>query len=906
MTGLTSSLRANIGSFGLVVLLCVMTLLDVKAADEVHEFQIPAANADVSLKLFSRQSGYPVIFRSDEVNTVLTNPISGGYTVKDALDAMFLDSGLAADLTTKEVVTVSSGNDEGLHNGKELEKVSAENKNILGALVHSVATFFAGSRATEFATDADGSADAEDRIEEIVVTATKREQNLKDVPITISVLGQTSIETLGLEDGEDIARMVPGIVKTGQGRSLDSSYLIRGIGTSSNPGTDLNKPASIYLDDIPITSNNAGTQPDFRLFDISRIEVLKGPQGTLFGSGTLSGVVRVVTNKADPSAFSYKLRTELASMNGSLRHRYKAMVNIPINDRAAVRIAGYIHNEDGYMRNIGIERENSNSIDDESLRTSLTWDANENFTVSASYTYQRMEADDFDTFNPETGRKVTGSWLAHGIESEFDNINLTMVYDFGFATLTSSTNSYGFDSKTVIDLSAIGNNAPWAAYSFPWAMTRLDVHDNFVQELRLASNKNSRVNWVIGYFMRDSDNDFDWTHYTDPEFVTERKITGLVSRPDIGIDNVFVNTPLRTNEDKESAFYAEVSYKITDALTVSVGARAGTVESTDLRYGRGSSGLGSMIEAQELFFATNGQNDDYPITFVPGVFTKWGTGGINVSTFKASLMWQATDDMNLFVLASEGFRGPAQNPGAFRNGGVSDLDPTDVVIQPSSDSDSLWNYEIGMKASWLQGRLNSNVTLFYIDWEDLQFFARRRVDGEGFITNIGAAESKGLEAEIRYKSTAGLELGLGFSSISAEITELTEVEALMVGAAVGDDLVTPDFSAVGFAQYTRQLRNGYELFVRGDIQHVSAYPNAFPLVAGQQNVVNDLFGTTDSYENVNVSAGIVGDHWTVSLFGENILDNDDSINIDPTSSFTYRHRALTPRTFGVRLSYRHE
>ncbi|MDC0068838.1 TonB-dependent receptor [Gammaproteobacteria bacterium] len=904
MTGLTSSLRANISSFGLVVLLCVMTLLDAKAADEVHEFQIPVATADVSLKLFSLQSGYPVIFRSKDVNTVLTNPISGGYTVRDALDAMFLDSGLAADLTTKEVVTVSAGNNE--HNGKELEKVSAENKNILGALGHAVATFFAGSGPTAIAAEADTSADAEDRIEEIVVTATKRAQNQQDVPMTISVLSQAAIEAQGLEDGGDIARLVPGIVKTGQGRSLDSSYLIRGIGTSSNPGTDLSKPASIYLDDIPITSNNAGTQPDLQLFDVSRIEVLKGPQGTLFGSGTLSGVVRVVTNKADPSAFSYKLRTELASMNGSLRHRYKAMVNAPISDKAAVRIAGYIHNEDGYMRNIGTERENSNSIDDEGLRASLTWDASENFTVSASYTYQSMEADDFDAFNPETGRKVTGSWLAHGIESEFDNFNLTLVYDFGIATLTSSTNSYEFDSKTVIDLDAIGNNAPWAAYSFPWAMTRLDAHENFVQELRLVSNSDSRVNWVVGYFMRDSDNDFDWTHYTDPEFVAARKITGLVSRPDIGVDNVFVNTPLRTNEDKERAFYAEVSYRITDALTVSVGAREGTVESTDFRDGRGGNAIGSMIEAQKLFFATNGENDEYPVTFEPNVFTKWGTGGVDVNTLKASLMWQATDDMNLFVLASEGFRGPAQNPGAFRNGGVSFVDPTDVVIQPNTDSDSLWNYEIGMKASWLHGRLNSNVTLFYIDWEDLQFFARRRADGEGFITNIGAAESKGLEVEVRYKPNATLELGFGFSSINAEITELTELEAIMVGAAVGDELVTPDFSAVGFAQYTRQLQNGYELFVRGDIQHVSAYPNAFPLVAGQQGVTNDLFGTTDSYENVNFSVGIVSDNWTASLFGENIFDNDDSINIDSTASFTYRHRALTPRSFGVRLSYQRE
>jgi iron complex outermembrane receptor protein len=282
-------------------------------------------------------------------------------------------------------------------------------------------------------------------IEEVVVTATKRAENVKDVPITMSVLSGDDIAIRGLEGGDDLARSIPGMVKTGQGRELDASFIIRGIGTGSNPGLNLTRATSVYLDDIPITSNNAGTQPDFRMFDIERVEVLKGPQGTLFGAGTLSGVIRVIANKADPSKFDWKVGPEIASTDGALRHRYNGMVNIPFSDRIALRVAGSIRDEEGYMTDIGfsrseangdpynlftVGRDNSNSIKDEGLRESLLWEVTDQFSATVNYLYQGMESDGYDVFNPETGRKNTGGWLPQGIESEFENFNLTLSYDW--------------------------------------------------------------------------------------------------------------------------------------------------------------------------------------------------------------------------------------------------------------------------------------------------------------------------------------------------------------------------------------------------------------------------------------------------------------------------------------------
>jgi outer membrane receptor protein involved in Fe transport len=782
--------------------------------------------------------------------------------------------------------------------------------------------FFGAFASTVSAEDLLG----ESLIEEVLVTATKRTQNLKDVPITINVLSGDDIAIRGLESGDDIARSIPGMVKTGQGRELDSSFLIRGIGTGSNPGLNLTRPTSVYLDDIPITSNNAGTQPDFRLFDISRVEVLKGPQGTLFGAGTLSGVVRVIANKADPSAFDFSLGTEIGSTGGSLRHRYNAMVNIPFNDKLALRVAGSLRDEDGYMNDVGSNfstangdafdmvttgTKNSNTIKDDGLRMSLLWDATDKFTATLNYLYQGMETRGYDVFNPETGRTTTGGWLPQGIDSVFKNTNLTLSYDFGFATLTSSTNSYTFDSETVIDITEILVGAP---HAFPWGMHRTDEHENFVQEFRLVSNGDSRFKYVVGAFTRESDNTFDHLHFLPPQYVEERRLTGLQPRLDRTWDGYpdgfaygFINTPVRQSNDKDEAFFAEVSYDITDTVTIALGARTGEVSLEDQvipQGGREGSQIGGVIGATYAWASDDPRADEYPIAIAQNTASTTRDKS-DADTMKISLMWQARDNINLFVLASEGFRGGVANPGFNTNGGVSRVDPTDVRIPAKSKPDSLWNYEVGMKGVFLDGSLSANVSVFYIDWDGFQFFARRRSDASGFTTNVGKAISKGLEAEFIYVPNGNLELGLNFSSINAEIDSISDEEAFMTGGSVGDRLVSPEFSAVAFVQYTAPFNalSGYDWFLRGDIQHVGDMPNAFPNVAGQ-GVPNSLFQLTDSYENVNFSIGVANENWRVALFGENIFDNDDSTGIDQNKTFEYTHRALVPRTAGLRVTYK--
>jgi outer membrane receptor protein involved in Fe transport len=364
---------------------------------------------------------------------------------------------------------------------------------------------------------------------------------------------------------------------------------------------------------------------------------------------------------------------------------------------------------------------------------------------------------------------------------------------------------------------------------------------------------------------------------------------------------------VRQSNDKDEAFFAEVSYDITDTVTIALGARTGEVSLEDQvipQGGREGSQIGGVIGATYAWASDDPRADEYPIAIAQNTASTTRDKS-DADTMKISLMWQARDNINLFVLASEGFRGGVANPGFNTNGGVSRVDPTDVRIPAKSKPDSLWNYEVGMKGVFLDGSLSANVSVFYIDWDGFQFFARRRSDASGFTTNVGKAISKGLEAEFIYVPNGNLELGLNFSSINAEIDSISDEEAFMTGGSVGDRLVSPEFSAVAFVQYTAPFNalSGYDWFLRGDIQHVGDMPNAFPNVAGQ-GVPNSLFQLTDSYENVNFSIGVANENWRVALFGENIFDNDDSTGIDQNKTFEYTHRALVPRTAGLRVTYK--
>ena len=571
-------------------------------------------------------------------------------------------------------------------------------------------TIFAASALFAMAGLGSATAIAEDGanvIEEIVVTATKRSENLKDIPMTISVLGQEDIEVQGINDSGDIARRVPGLIHSQAGKNLTPHFSLRGMAVSSNP-ENVNSPVSTYLDDFPITSSNSSTNPEPNLYDVERVEVLKGPQGTLYGSGTLGGIVRVVTNKADPSGFDYSVSTDFGSTSGSLRQRYNGMVNIPLSDNAALRLVGFVRDEEGWVDNVGTGIKDADALEESGFRASLLWMVNDDLTATLGTIYQKSEPEDLSLSNTRSTIGNATTFKSQYSDTEFTAHNLTVEYDMGFAELTSSTSYFETETVQENDLSSFLAATP---FPFPWGMIRDDTHDNLIQEIRLVSNSDSRLNWVAGAYYANRETDYGQDHHTVPELVAARNLAGLWTTS--LSDNVFIEAAKRVNSDVEKAIFAELSYELTDTLKLALGARVGEVEVTDVRWAEGIEGISAMIQTNlRWYVGTVGAAPELDVYDLNEVFPQgvrpygilqpdgtyinqeWAVSD-DYSTVKASLIWQANEDINVYAMAAKGFRGPQINGASTTNGGVSLVDPTDIVIGPNSNADTLWNYELG-------------------------------------------------------------------------------------------------------------------------------------------------------------------------------------------------------------------
>ena len=254
------------------------------------------------------------------------------------------------------------------------------------------------------------------------------------------------------------------------------------------------------------------------------------------------------------------------------------------------------------------------------------------------------------------------------------------------------------------------------------------------------------------------------------------------------------------------------------------------------------------------------------------------------------------------ITASKGYRRPHKNT-VF----PSATDPNDPFVPPEvAEADTLWNYELGAKARWFGGRLQANLAAYFIEWDDMQIIAIRPSDGSGFLTNIGDAESTGIEAELLVLPTDRLALGLNLTFQDAEIVSLNQVNAIAIGGAEGAKLSSPDSQISGFAHYVWAMKNGGELYARIDYQYVEGFPNGMPNVPGSDpQEPNPFFAYTDSIVNVNLQFGWENSDVSVVLYSDNVLDNHDhgQINID---SFTaHRYGTLRPRTIGLRVNWRH-
>ncbi|MBU3973590.1 MAG: TonB-dependent receptor, partial [Alphaproteobacteria bacterium] len=401
-------------------------------------------------------------------------------------------------------------------------------------------------------------------LDEVIVTATRREERLRDVPVSITALSQEELNERGIVNYDGLATATPGVVLNRASANFNN-FTARGIATNGY-GANLQSTVAIYLDELPISSNGNSTILDPSLYDVERIEFLRGPQGTLFGSGSLAGALRILTHDPDPTAFDASLLVDLGTMNeGGLRQRYNAMVNIPlVEDQLALRIVGFSRHEEGWVDNVGTGIENANSLVQYGGRAILQWEPTDRFTARLMYSREIANPHDSSLTNPTLGEYVRLTDRPDLFQSDMANYNMTLEYQFDGAQLTSSTTQSDYTGLFYVDLAGTFGQA------FPFALDADAYDDTFVQEVRLVSDPGGRFDWSLGGFYFRKRRDVDYNYRGSEEFMAAQGFTGLPDEYYLRFGSHFIA--------HEVAAFGQLTYRFTPDLWITGGLRYGTTD----------------------------------------------------------------------------------------------------------------------------------------------------------------------------------------------------------------------------------------------------------------------------------------------------------------------------------------
>ena len=786
----------------------------------------------------------------------------------------------------------------------------------LGAVI--AALFIAGTSAGVSAQETG----ARTTLEEIIVTASKRSESIQDIPFSITAMSQETMDRSGINSLEDFAYKVPGLAISGQSNGR-TQLNIRGIssGEVRRDNTRATETVGIYFDETPLSI--ALYNPNLEPFDLERVEVLRGPQGTLYGSGSLAGTIRLVSRAPVMNEFEGLIDVGITSVkDGDTGYSLKGALNIPlVDDTLAARIVGYHVEEGGWIDNLSDGPgggDDVNSGNRWGLRASLLWTPTERLSIKPAFIHQTVNFDgtavdsfetlgvdrlvEVGTLTPEqafdpSGKYEQWNYNAEFYDDEIDIGNLHVLYDFDSSQLSSSTSYTRRDLAVRSDVST--NNIAGAFFPAPPPPTGGSVNvlgiflddskdiSSFAQEFRLTSTGDSDLQWIAGLYYSDIEVDyFQAMVVTDPRGVTGVPPSPLV----IALYEPYGNPPghmVELDDDfttEQLALFGEANYRFADKWQATVGLRWFDVEQvfTQRKSGR-------LTGAFEPSIATTKSTED----------------GINP---KFLLSYEASDDILLSVQAAQGFRlgGPqsfvpsvAVGPG---NDCPADLAALGVTIDPNGfDSETLWNYELGLKSVWADSTVVFNAAAFLIDYKDLQASTRLNC-GSSFTSNAGGAESKGIELEFQVAATDDLSFSFAGSYIDTELTDdLPSGEGLN-----GDELnYVPNVQMNATMDYSRPLSGSRSAYMTLSYQYTGTV-QLFYKQAENRPTTRSL--SADAYDTVNLRIGVVAEKWELAVFANNLLDEfattySDSITPNGPGGWV-NDTVIRPRTIGLNAKYR--
>lgn len=727
-------------------------------------------------------------------------------------------------------------------------------------ILHAVVLALAAAAATDVQAQR-AAVDGDAGLEEVLVTATKRgNENLQTVPIAITAQSQATLEAKGAQDFEDFARSVPSLSFVDSGPAF-KTYVIRGINSTGTGVATVGQ----YVDDILITGDLR--QPDLRLFDVQRVEVLRGPQGTLYGSGSLSGTIRTIINPPDPSGYHADVVVRASDTDhGGGNYNGAITVNAPlVDDRVALRATAYDDEESGFINNIRLGTHGINAEHTFGGRAALLVKIDDLTKLTANVFYQKTRTDGRNIVvkaDGDLGRYNTDQFVHDPFTSEFKIYNLTLNHDFGWADLDFSTSyfSRGDDNKfdsTLFDLS-FGPTFFTDVVGLSTANGLTDQEDTsryITNELRLASKLGDRTEFVAGVFQQH-------IRTTFVTLVATSNDAGFINIP---VEPVFGQAQAHMTE--QYALFGELSYKFTDKLTGLVGARAFYAD-----------------EADDL-------NSTHPFGgFSPPVETPTLHSHAHKVTPKFYLSYQLAADAMVYGSISQGFR-----IGGGNLANVTPLPPQDRTYQP----DSLWNYEVGAKTAWFDRHLIVNSSLYYINWSNIQVSDfTDDTNALTFIANAGKARVYGAELEVEGRISRALTVGATLGLVEAQLTQDQPSTNQQFAGHSGDLFPNvPQVSGSLFAQFSQPLTARLDSFARVDYSYTGRQGTQF-------SPENPIYNVVPAYNLLGARLGVRTDAWEAALFGKNLL-NAYAVNIlEEASNLTPRAVVpLQPLTFGLELRY---
>ncbi len=773
-----------------------------------------------------------------------------------------------------------------------------------------------GQPASSGTSTSSGDANANpDALAVIVVTASKRAENINDVPYSISALGAKDLEDQHILNIEDITRATPGVsFGAGANPGMDT-VTIRGVSSQGGGAT-----VGLYLDDVPITTTNpfnpsysGATEPT--LFDVNRVEVLRGPQGTLYGAGSMGGTIRYIYNQPDLGKSAATVLADVSGTDhGGLNSETSAVFNMPIVDGVlAVRAGIYAATQSGYIdhytfvpptqasleaggddAHAGIQdRAGVNATHTFAARVALSYAPSDALQINFSVYGQDYGANDTSLYYPSVGLFEQDKLVPEPSSDRMLVPSLSVTDQLGWADLTSVTSYFRRDNSHRSDGTFFNSDfieyladfyypdtagcacgAAFAAEAGPSVTTQ--VTQTVSEELRLVSRLPAEsgipIAWVGGLFLSSHR-----IGITDNEYVTGLRQTFLnLYQEDPAVsgfadpfsqDSVFWAVA-HTNERQYAAF-GELSYYPTPALKLTAGLRYMTAK-TDYVYDEGG------------YFAQG----------IPPVVAL--DNDYHAATPKFSIDYKVDEDLSLYASAAKGYRlggyiQPIQTTVGLCVADLAALGLKDPGF--SYQADNLWSYEAGIKSQFLANTVSVTTSGYYIDWKNVQ----QTFDlscGSPYTANFGTAVSYGSELEVRARPIPSLTLGLNASANHATLTQVQPD----VGATAGQRLLnTPSWTAAFNAEYAWYPSEEVRAFARGDYSWTGPSHGSYD--------VNAVSYDNPSYSLLNASIGMDFGRYELSLYGSNLL-NDHTVIQHISIEQLVSAYSLRPLSAGVNLTAR--